>query len=98
MGRDYALARGVPASSIRIETVSRTTRQNLAEALSIASAEGWHDLVVVSDPYHLYRAACIAEGLGQPVVTSPTPSTRYRGWRTKTWFLFRELWFVHQDC
>lgn len=96
VGRRYAIARKVPASAIAIEEISRTTRQNLVEAARILQERRAGDRVVlVSDPYHLYRAGQMAEDLGLQPLLSPTPHTRYRSVKTKLPFLLRELYFVH---
>lgn len=93
--KDYAIAKGIPASAILTEDVSRTTRQNLVEAQKVMASHGRKGALIVSDPLHLQRASQIAESLGMPVKASATPVTRYRSWSTKGPFLLRELYFMH---
>lgn len=91
----YAIAKGVPAEVILIETVSHTTRENLAEAHRLLKTTSFSSCLLVSDPLHLFRAGQMmkAEGiLGHP---APTPHTRIRSLRQKLVFLGRELWFYH---
>jgi len=95
VARDYAVAQGVAAEDILIETSSRTTQHNLAEALRIMNDHDLYTAVIISDPFHLKRASLIATELGIKAVTSPTPTTRYRGWKPRMRFLMREVYFYH---
>ncbi len=89
-----ALSRGVSVTSISIETISRTTLQNLREAAVIMHARNYNSAVIVSDPYHLRRACNMANNLGIKATPSATPTTRYKTWRTKLPFLLRETYFT----
>jgi uncharacterized SAM-binding protein YcdF (DUF218 family) len=91
----YAIRNGVPSQDILTETLSHTTRQNLIHARGLMSANGLKKAVIVSDPLHLKRALRMASDLQIDVHASPTPSTRYRSWRTKAGFLLRELYFYN---
>ena len=62
--RDYAISRGVPAQDILVEPVSRTTRENLAYAATVAEREDMETFLIVSDPLHMRRAMRMAHGLG----------------------------------
>ena len=95
VARDLALRAGVPASDILIETRSRTTRQNLLEAKRLMDSAGLRTAAVVSDPLHMKRALQMCLDLGMAAVSSPTPTTRYRGWRAKAGFFVRELYFYN---
>lgn len=57
VARRYALRHGVPPEAIVIETVSRTTRQNLQQARALMDRHGMHRAIIVSDPLHMARAA-----------------------------------------
>ena len=96
VGRQYALAAGVPPSAIRLETRSRTTYQNLEEAKRILDAEGIpRSIRIVSDPDHLLRATWMAHRLGLGAFHEATPHSRYRSWRTRLPFVAREVYFLH---
>ncbi len=95
VARDYALQQGVPRAAIITEAKSRTTLQNLEELRAELSAHKASSLLIVTDPLHTYRALAMARGLGLTAEGSPTPTTRYRGWRTKADFLLREIYFYH---
>ncbi len=93
VGASYAVAQGIRNTAILIETKSRTTHQNLAEAKALMEAARLKSAIIVSDPLHLKRASVMADNLGILAVTSPTPTTRYRSLRTKLAFLVREIYF-----
>jgi uncharacterized SAM-binding protein YcdF (DUF218 family) len=62
--RRIATRAGVPADALLLEDQSHSTEENLANAKKLMDARGWHSAVVVSDPFHLYRAETIARDLG----------------------------------
>lgn len=92
--RDWSLAQGVPAEAILLETRSHTTRENLAFAQPILAQHGLSSVLLVSDPLHMRRAVALARRLGIDAAPSPTPTTRYTGWRNWTWFLFGEAYYL----
>ena len=96
VARDYAIKAGVPANAILIETTSRTTIENLREAATLMRSHGMRSAIIVSDPWHLRRAAMIAKDEGIMAVTSPTPTTKFRTWRTRLTFVARETYFYHR--
>lgn len=97
VARRYALQQGVPEEAIVIETLSRTTHENLRQARALLQEHGLGRAIVVSDPLHMARALRLARGMGIDAVGSPTPSTRFRGWRARLRFLAREVYFFHRD-
>jgi uncharacterized SAM-binding protein YcdF (DUF218 family) len=92
---DYCMKEGIPRKSIRIETDSGTTKENLEEARKILTKEGWKSALLVSDPWHLKRASKMAENLGLSVSTSATPSSKFQSFGTRTRFLFNEFVMLH---
>ena len=94
VGATYAEARGVSADDVLIEKTSKTTTQNLAEAKKLMQANSLETAIIVSDPLHLHRSQLIANALNMEAVTSATPTTRYRSWKTKFPFLTREIYFT----
>ncbi len=96
VARDYAIRHGVPAEAILIETRSRTTHENLIEARRVMIEQGLGSAIIVSDPFHLKRAAMIAADLDLDAVTSPTPTTRFQSWQARLRFLARETYFYHR--
>ena len=92
---NYCIKEGIPNESIRIETDSGTTQENLEEARKILSNEGWKSALLVSDPWHLKRANKMAEDLGLSVSTSATPSSKFQSFGARTRFLFNEFVMLH---
>ena len=74
VGRDYLLAEGVPYAAIIAETHSFTTSQQARRLAQIARDHGFHHLVVVSDPTHLFRIQVLCQQNGLDVYTSPRPA------------------------
>lgn len=93
VGRDWAVANGVPADAILIETDSRTTKQNLVNALPLIEANNVGKILLVSDPLHMRRAMWMADTLKIKASPSPTPTSRYETLATQMPMLFREIWF-----
>ncbi|MCC5600896.1 YdcF family protein [Nostoc favosum] len=93
VGKNYALAQQVKAADIFTETQSRTTHQNLKNALEVANAHQLTKLIIVSDPLHMKRAVSMAQGLGMDAHSSSTPTTRYRSFHSQMEFLSRETYF-----
>ena len=88
--RDWAVAQGVPAKAIVLEVASRTTQENLSLALPLLREHGVRRVQIVSDPLHMRRAMAIAGRLGIEAEASPTPTSRYVGWASWSWFLVGE--------
>ena len=68
-----ALARqqGVPAAALFLESRSTSTWENALHAARICRAHGWRRVLLVSDPYHLFRARRDFERAGLSVHPSP---------------------------
>ncbi len=92
LARDYAVQRGVPTQRIWIEQRSTTTLENLREAQAIVNAQGFAQVALVSDRWHLARAQAMARDLDLPVVPAPTPYSVYRSPWHQAKFIWRELW------
>jgi uncharacterized SAM-binding protein YcdF (DUF218 family) len=86
-GARWALARGVPERAILTEEDSRTTYQNLAGAKRLLErhhpAGGRQRIVVVSDPFHMFRAVRQAADLGMDAYPSPTRTSPLSASRLK---------------
>lgn len=95
IGAAYAQQHRVPATAILLEEKSRTTQQNLEEALKVMKAHGLQSAIIVSDPLHMKRAMMMAEDLGIHADSSPTPTSMYRSFGAQAKFLLREVYFMH---
>jgi len=93
VAKRYAIAQGVDAEDILTETKSRTTRQNLYYASQVAATHQLRRILIVSDPLHMKRAVLMARDLGIDAYPSPTPTTRYRSFKSQMSFLARETYF-----
>jgi uncharacterized SAM-binding protein YcdF (DUF218 family) len=78
-GQRWAIERGVPRRATLVEESSRTTYQNLAGAKQAldrrAKADRRHKVIVVSDPFHMFRAVQQAGDVGMKAHPSPTRSS-----------------------
>ena len=90
VGRRYAIKQGVPARDILFENTSRDTYQNLVNIKPLLREHDIQSVIIVSDPYHLARAAAIADDIGINAQTSGTPTSRYSESRNKNRFLMQE--------
>lgn len=75
-GARWAVQRGVPASATVVEEKSRTTYENLRGAKRVLDSR-LHttkrlEVVVVSDPFHMFRAMRQAGDIGFKAYPSPT--------------------------
>jgi uncharacterized SAM-binding protein YcdF (DUF218 family) len=64
---------GVPAAKVLCEEVSTTTRQNAHFAAEICRARGWTRVIIVSQAFHLPRAARNFRREGLQAWPSPVP-------------------------
>lgn len=71
-GRLYLRRHGIPDSALLMETTGRTTSESLRGARDVLAARGLRRVVLVSDPFHLFRARLTARRLGLLAGTSPT--------------------------
>lgn len=82
-------AAGVPRAAIRCEAASRTTRENVRQALPILRALGVREALIVTDPWHAPRALLIARQEGMAARAAPVAWAE-QGWRTLARHLPRE--------
>jgi len=73
--RNYLTAKGVPESAVLMDTLSRSTYENLLFAKDIMESNGWNSAIVITHSYHGSRAADIARKVGiSPLQVSVTDS------------------------
>ncbi len=70
--REVLIDNGVPEDAIYLDERSRSTEENALYTRDILNANGWGNVIVVSDAYHLLRAQWIFSIEGIDVTTSPT--------------------------
>jgi uncharacterized SAM-binding protein YcdF (DUF218 family) len=86
---DYLLAKGVPDEHILREVSGTSSWESLAAASEFLKEREITTVLLVSDPFHSYRIAAIAEELGLRGHTSPTRTSPIRG-ASATRHLLRE--------
>jgi uncharacterized SAM-binding protein YcdF (DUF218 family) len=91
VGRNYAIARGVDAADIFLETNSTSTYENLGNAQAVALENGLETFLIVSTPNHMRRALAIAADLNMEAYSSPTRSIRWISSVTRTYSYLREV-------
>jgi uncharacterized SAM-binding protein YcdF (DUF218 family) len=74
-GRRWAQEHGVPAGSILVEESSRNTYENLIGVAGLLRPRGLDQVVLVSDPFHMFRAMAQAREVGLEAHPSPTRSS-----------------------
>ena len=73
--RDYAIAQGVPAASIRMEDRGRSTLESLRAVATILEGQDGESAVFVSDRSHMLRVMRMAGDLGIDAYASPAPDS-----------------------
>ncbi len=72
VSRAYVLRAGVPDTALLLENEGRTTSQSLRAVAQLLEVRGLERVILVSDPFHLFRASVVARREGLAVRTSPT--------------------------
>lgn len=71
----YAMKHGVPESAIILETAGRTTSESIRTVAQLLGDRDQTYVVLVSDPFHMFRLWILARRHGLDAVTSPTRSS-----------------------
>jgi uncharacterized SAM-binding protein YcdF (DUF218 family) len=90
---------GLPESALLGEAQSQHTLENLFHVRAMMAAQGWSQILLVSDPLHLARAKAMAEGFGMRVKTIPAtdcpPRRGSLGWCKRAAFeAFLLNWYL----
>jgi uncharacterized SAM-binding protein YcdF (DUF218 family) len=70
----YLVNRGVPSADVTEVNSGNDTLTSLRAAAPVLRQHGWHTAVLVSDPWHMFRAKRMALDSGIDAWTSPTHS------------------------
>ncbi|HWD05934.1 MAG TPA: YdcF family protein [Amycolatopsis sp.] len=73
-GARWLTQHGVPKSATLAVGEGSDTLRSLRAVADQVHAHGWHSVVLVSDPWHSYRARTMAADLGLDAWTAPTHS------------------------
>lgn len=88
--------RDVPRNAILLEEQSRSTEENAIYSYPIIQANGFDDVLLVSDAFHVFRARYIFQSEGITVNLSPVPrENMQRQSRSYTHYILREVAALH---
>lgn len=89
--RRLAVSAGVPASALMLEDQSHSTEESLTNAKLLMDARDLRSAIIVSDPFHLFRAEIIARDLGiEAYGSGARNSPTYTRASMRTWYTVRE--------
>ena len=90
--RRYAMSKGVPASAILTEGASRSTSESLRNVAAMMRSDR-REVILVSDPFHMFRLAILARRYGLRPSTSPTRTSPISANRGEFWrYTLHESW------
>ncbi len=93
-----AISKGVPRAAIVLENKSTSTWENAANASVICKKRDWKSVLIVSDPFHLYRAQRNFEKCGMCAFSSPASPEIWRAQPLqKIFWTAREAVLVARD-
>jgi len=75
VGRRYLVAHGVPADAVVAQSQGRTTRASMNAVSAWLEARHLRRVVLVSDPFHMFRLRLEARRTALIAYTSPTESS-----------------------
>jgi uncharacterized SAM-binding protein YcdF (DUF218 family) len=75
VGRHYLLARDVLPGDVVVQPQGRSTQASMTAVAEWLDAEGLHSVILVSDPFHMYRLRLEARRTNLEAYTSPTESS-----------------------
>ncbi len=82
---------GVPETALVLEERATSTEENIVFSKRIMDARGWKSALIVSDPYHLFRAETIARDAGLPAAgVGARNSPLYAAPVSRVWYTARE--------
>jgi uncharacterized SAM-binding protein YcdF (DUF218 family) len=82
--RRYAIAKGVPAEAIMIEEESRSTSESMRNVAAMLGKDA-RAVILVSDPFHMFRLSILARRFGLRPRTSPTRTSPISANRGAFW-------------
>jgi len=81
-----AEAQGVPSSAIQLEESAANTQENSADVAIMIKNNGYHQLILVTSPYHQRRASILFERVVAKDVTVLNHSSSDKTWRRSDWW------------
>jgi uncharacterized SAM-binding protein YcdF (DUF218 family) len=87
---------GVPEENILLEKQATSTYENILYTRRIMNLYGLHDLIIVTEPYHVPRASLIAEEHDVPHAMSYAPgSPCWERWTFLSRYFLREVFATY---
>ncbi len=83
---DSAEAEGVPSSAIQLDEVSLNTEQNASDVAKLIHKDGYHQIILVTSPYHQRRASIVFNRAVGPSVKVLNHSSIDPNWRRSHWW------------
>lgn len=84
-GRRYVMRRGVPDSAILLESRGRSSLESLEAVAQLMEGSPTRSVILVSDPFHMFRLWVLARRNGLVPYTSPTRTSPIAVNRDLTW-------------
>jgi uncharacterized SAM-binding protein YcdF (DUF218 family) len=75
VGRQYLIAREVPSSNVIEQAHGRSTQASMTAVADWLEEQGLHRVLLVSDPFHMFRLRLEARRTELEAYTSPTESS-----------------------
>jgi uncharacterized SAM-binding protein YcdF (DUF218 family) len=88
---------GISDTNIFFETQSSTTREQVEFAAEIAQKNNWTRLLIVSDPYHLYRISRYFADTGLTLLLSPATEVKFNAEESKQYIRAEILKLIAWD-
>jgi uncharacterized SAM-binding protein YcdF (DUF218 family) len=85
-----AVAHGVPMDAIVLEARATRTLESAQAVGALVRDAGWRSVIVVSDPFHLWRSVLLFRAEGLAVQTAAT-NDRYFSTRSRRYYRAREM-------
>ncbi len=83
---DSADAEGVPSSAIQLDEVSLNTEQNASDVAKLIHQDGYHQIILVTSPYHQRRASIVFNRAVGSDVKVLNHSSIDPNWRRSHWW------------
>ena len=75
VARRYLILRQVPDSAVVEQPAGRSTQASMTAVAQWLAGRGWHTVLLVSDPFHMFRLRLEARRTGLEAYTSPTDTS-----------------------
>jgi uncharacterized SAM-binding protein YcdF (DUF218 family) len=75
VGRHYLLGHGVPPTAVVVQSQGRSTQASMTAVAEWLAAEHLNRVILVSDPFHMFRLRLEARRTDLEAYTSPTESS-----------------------